>query len=699
MNAELKTLAELTGVLLSYHDGTGQLRECTPEALIHILQLLGVEIAGEEDASAALVRYRREQWETFVPPCLVAWDGAPAALSIQLPASEGGAYSVTLTLESGETRRVQGRLDEIEPAETALVDGVTYTRRVVSVPVGEHGYHELSIEAGGQRGTCSVFAAPLSAYRPQPNKRWGVFAPLYAMQRQGGTGIGDLADLRKTARWVGELGGSFVGTLPLLASYLDEPYEFSPYGPVSRMFWNELYLDLTSAPGLLTCTAAQKLMAGAPFANEAAELSALPQVDYRRQMALRRGVIDALAASAWDDASLRGELEAYQARSARVDDYARFRALTDTHRKVWRDWPEAQRAGRIAEGEVDEARRRYHVYAQYSMEAQLARLAHESGVTLYLDLPVGVHRYGYDTWRDREVFALGASAGAPPDGLFSEGQNWGAAPLHPWGLRKNRYRYFIDAVRAHLAHAGMLRVDHAMGLHRMYWVPEGYSGKDGVYVHYNAGEMYAILSIESHRQECAVTGEDLGTVPDYVRPSMERHGLSRLYVGMFSLPEYDGGPILPPPANVVASINTHDTPTWGGFWNGDDIDIRCEMGLIDAEQVAAERAGREQTFERLSSYLRSEGFLGPQEPATAASLMRAFTAYLAASDAELIIVTLEDLWLEEKPQNVPGTGPDERPNWQRKLSRELGEVLADPEVRALLEMVDQTRRAVAGGDA
>lgn len=685
-------MAEAAGILTRYHDGTGTLRESTPEALVQVLRILGIEIAGVDDAPAALQRFRRADWQELVPPCAVAWDDRPAEITLSLPVSEIGAYKVELVLESGEKRHIQGSLSDIVPRETAVVDGQTYVRRVLTVPVGVHGYHLAHVEVGSRSGETFIIAAPLSAYKPPAQKRWGLFAPLYAVHREEGTGIGDLGDLMRLSQWVGELGGSFVGTLPLLAAYLDEPYEYSPYGPVSRMFWNELYLDLASAPGLGQNAKAQKALASTSFASEAKALRALPLVEYRRQMALRRGVLDVMSEEAWASSQTRAEMETFLASKARAEDYAQFRAVTESHKKVWRDWPERQRDGRIMAGDYDERARRYHVYVQYAMEQQLARLSRESGVTLYLDLPVGVHSFGYDTWRDREVFANGAGAGAPPDALFSEGQNWGGAPPHPWGLRKSHYRYFIDSVRAHLEHAGMLRIDHALGLHRMYWVPDGASPKDGLYVHYQAGEMYAILSLESHRQQCAVTGEDLGTVPDYVRPSMQRHGLSRLYVGQFSVPSRPGESMYEPPRDVVASLNTHDTPTWAGFYEGLDVDDRQGMGLLDADEAKAEHVARREALARTAAFLRKQGFLAEVEEPDGETMMRAMTEFLAASDAELVIVTLEDLWMESQPQNVPGTPADARPNWRRKMQPSLETILGNRQAREILEMVHQTRK-------
>ncbi|HWN68772.1 MAG TPA: 4-alpha-glucanotransferase, partial [Haliangium sp.] len=308
MHPELQSLAEAAGILTSYYDGTGKLRESTPEALVQVLQILGIDIRNVEDAAAAHVRYRASTWRELVPPCIVAWDSGPAELALSVPMAEQGAFTIDLVLESGETRRIEGRLEHVMPRETATVDGQTYARRVVSVPVGVHGYHLARVQAGSRTGECFVIAAPLSGYRPPAEKRWGVFAPLYAVHRDDGTGIGDLADLMRLGRWVGSLGGSFVGTLPLLASFLGEPHDYSPYGPVSRMFWNELYLDLGTAPGMDRSASAQQALASAGFRGEAEALRELPLVEYRRQMALRRTVLDALSEDAWQSSALRSEM-------------------------------------------------------------------------------------------------------------------------------------------------------------------------------------------------------------------------------------------------------------------------------------------------------------------------------------------------------------------------------------------------------
>lgn len=698
----LHALAHEVGVLTSYHDYKGRLREARPDVLLRVLALLGLPIERADQAAEALRAHRRALWQTFIQPCAVAWDGDSVKLHLRVPQGMDDGCTVELVLESGETRRSSGHLRDVMLAETADIDGERHELRVVSIPVGQYGYHRARVEMARRSGECLVISGPTAGHRWQGRKGWGMFAPLYSVHREGGSGAGDLGDMMRLCRFTHEHGGSFVGTLPLLASFLAEPCEPSPYSPVSRLFWNELYLDLGTAPGLEICEDARRVLQSADFLARAEELRKLPLVDYRGQMAHKRAVLELLAEAAWGSDALRSEIAAYMKRHERADDYARFRAATEAQGRVWMDWPEPQRSGTLTDSDVDDRIRRYHLYVQYAMQAQLSRLDDAKTASLYLDLPVGVNRAGYDVWRERDVFVMAASAGAPPDPLFAEGQNWALPPLHPFRIREHGYRYFIDCIRHHVEHAGLLRIDHAMGLHRLYWIPEGVDTKDGIYVHYSAGEMYAIISLESHRHQCAIIGEDLGTVPDYLRPSMHHHGMSRLYVLQFSVPgsaessDPERARIAPPPAESIASLNTHDTPTFSGFWCGQDIDDFFALGVMKPEEAQAEHAGRKAACEATLRFLVKEGYLQPQDISESSAvdvsaIVGAVIQFLGASDAQLMLVNIEDLWLETRPHNVPGT-LDEHPNWRRKMRYTIDELMANPAIASLLDKLDEIRR-------
>jgi 4-alpha-glucanotransferase len=401
---------------------------------------------------------------------------------------------------------------------------------------------------------------------------------------------------------------------------------------------------------------------------------------------LKRGVLEeALRCLLRDSSERRADFENFIAAHPMARDYAAFRAKVERERKVWERWPAASRNGTLKAKDYDKKVFQYHLFVQWQAHEQMAALgekAQAGGPALYLDFPLGVNRDGYDVWREREVFALDASGGAPPDSFFTKGQNWGFPPLHPDGLRRQGYHYYIHCLRHHLRYARMLRIDHVMGLHRLYWIPQGFSSTEGLYVHYPAEEFYAILSLESHRHRAQIVGENLGTVPPYVNTAMAKHKIYGMHVTQFGWEGIASG-------NVV-SLNTHDTPTFAGFWHEADIQDRLDLGLLPEAEVISYRHARAQGRDALIAYLRSCGRLN-DEPPEAAAVLRAWLFDLAHSAADLTLVNLEDLWLEPLPQNVPGTW-EERPNWRRKTHFSLEEIRQMRSVIETLKTINEIRR-------
>jgi 4-alpha-glucanotransferase len=559
-----------------------------------------------------------------------------------------------------------------------------------------NGYHRLYVRIGALDLESYLFCAPVRAYAPDDHraKRWGLFCPLYALHSEHSWGAGDFSDLAELCAYTAELGGHAVATLPMLASFLDEPFNLSPYAPVSRIFWNEFYLDVEAIPDLQDCPAAKSIISST-FAGELRRLSSAPLVQYRELMALKRRVLEALAD--WllrQDSERRARLDLYSATHPAVQEYAAFRAKTEREGKSWLLWPAAGRDATLRPEDYQESAKNYHLYVQWQCEEQIAALRNKAGsrgVALYLDFPLGVNRDGYDVWRERELFALGMSGGAPPDGLFIKGQNWGFPPLHPEKIRQQGYRYYIECLRHHMQCAGILRIDHVMGLHRAFWVPDGFSASDGVYVHYRAPEFYAILNLESQRHQVQIVGENLGTVPDYVNQAMVRHNIHGMHVAQFGVHPEPARSLDETPPRVVASLNTHDTATFMGFWEGLDIDDRMNLGLLNEVQAENERRSRAAQRQALGQFLRSLGLIDGE---AAAAVLNGWLTYLAGQDEEFLLINLEDLWLEPAPQNVPGTWR-ERPNWQRKSRHSLEEIRDSEVLRTMLKSVSDIRRRMS----
>lgn len=374
-------------------------------------------------------------------------------------------------------------------------------------------------------------------------------------------------------------------------------------------------------------------------------------------------------------------------------DYARFRALDEARGESWSRWPARLRGGALRDADCRASLRHYHLYAQWLAHEQMAHLSQEArqqGVALYLDMPLGTHRDGYDAWRYQDLFALKASGGCPPDPVFTQGQDWGFAPLHPQRSREEGHAYMLAYLRHHLQQARMLRFDHVMGLHRLYWVPEGLPASHGAYVAYPAEEIYAMLSIESHRHQATIIGENLGTMPAEVNRSLERHGIAGMFVVQYEARPHPGPALRRIPEREVASLNTHDMPPFAAFWQGLDIDDRYALGLIRRRDLAGERRQRARICRSLARLTSRRG-RAARGRADARSVLRATLQHLGESDARWVLVNLEDLWLETESQNTPGTS-SERVNWRRKLRWTLEQLAAEPTWQELASALRRARR-------
>lgn len=695
----LRRLAHLHGVQTAYYDTSGRRQFASPESLLATLRVLGVPLTRPDAAPAAVRERHQALWQRGLEPVTVVWDDTRPQVELRLAATQAtGPVRCRLQDETDDVRQWDDNLDQLSTQQAVEVEGVPYVCKRLGLPAAlPWGYYRFTCTTATQEYTAWIICAPKRAYASQQTtaqRQWGVFIPLYALHSERSWGAGDFADLEALMSWVGGLHGGVIATLPLLSAFLDQPCEPSPYSPASRLFWNELYIDVPHAPGFHNCPAAQSLVASPDFHNAIQTLREAPLVDYHRQMALKRQVLEVLAehffaAPSQHQAAFQAYLDTHPA----AEDYARFRATGEHRRAPWPDWPARLRDGLLTSEDYEARAQRYHLYVQWVAHTQLRSLTEHgarAGVRLYLDLPLGVHAHSYDVWRHRDCFVPEATGGAPPDTVFTAGQNWGFAPLHPETIRSQGYGYFRAYLSHQLRHTGLLRIDHVMALHRLFWIPQGFEPRQGVYVRYAAEEFYAIVCLESHRHRVDIVGENLGTVPSYVNAAMARHRLQRMYVVQYEL--HPKAPrVLPPvPAQVVASINTHDMPPFAAYWQGLDLEDRRQRGLLDRDGLQRERRHLEELRSALGQFLHARGLLDAAA-ASEAALLSACLAYLSASPARVVLVNLEDLWLETESQNRPGTGP-ERPNWRRKTSYSLDELQHRPQVLAILRAVNRLRK-------
>ena len=568
-------------------------QEAHEESVLLALRALGAPVESARDVTSALAEKRQSLSRQSAEPVIVAWNGK---LTVKKKA--------TLTLEDGSS---------------------TWPRQK-PLP---YGYHRLQFDSKGKSTESLVISAPTRAHFPFSGTTWGAFAPVYALHSARSFGAGDLTDLESLVEWTSQRGGHVVSTLPLLATFLDAPFDPSPYSPISRLFWNEFYIDPAKVPEFAVSEEAQSLLAAGPSTRTTL-------VDYRETMRAKRRVLEALLQSFVADTGTARHQEFSRFLSENPDllAYARFRALND-------QLPSEQ----------------YHLYVQWLIQSQLRDLAarsRDADCLLYLDLPLGLHPRSFDASQYPHLFVAGMSGGAPPDPVFTSGQNWSFQPTHPHAMREDGYKYLIAYIRNHLRYASLLRIDHVMGLHRLFWIPEGMSGEQGLYVKYPAEEMYAILSLESHLANAGIVGENLGVVPPEVNRSMARHNIRQLYVAQYETAVGRGKSALrKPPSGCVASLNTHDMFPFQAFIDGMDIDARRKLGLLTARGAQAEKKERQRVKKALVRAFGKNVFEGCM-------------TFLEKSSASIVLQNLEDLWGETRPQNIPAT-TTEHANWQRRL--------------------------------
>jgi 4-alpha-glucanotransferase len=694
-STQLHRLAGLYNVSTVYQDMEGRQKQASDESLIVVLQSLQAPIQNIDDVSSALHYKEQQIWQQIIEPVIVLWENEPLCINLRLPQKQySPPIRALLTLENGEYFELCWKNEEILITTSISIEGTNYlSLRIFSQLKLPLGYHKISFIFPGQTAESLVICSPLKAFSPPSvnPKIWGAFVPLYALHSGKSWGAGDFSDLESLIKWLSGVGAGMVGTLPLLPSFFDSNFGPGPYMPASKLFWNEFYLDIERIPELERCPEAAELMNSPEFKKQIVTLQSSQRVDYIQQLNLKRKVLESLSECFFNDKPERYfDFVLYSESHPSLDDYANFRSAGETHGVNWENWPEQMRNGIFQNGDYPEKVKQYYQYTQWLAQEQIDTIsqnAKDNNLFLYMDLPVGVHPYSYDVWKEKTSFVSGINGGAPPDPVFTSGQNWSFPPLHPENIRKEGYHYVIKNLRHQLRQCGMLRIDHIMNFHRLFWIPEGMNNADGVYVGYKAEEFYAILTLESSRSKTIIIGEDLGMVPPEVRPMMEKHGIRRMFVGQYEM--ITENHINNIPSQAIVSLNTHDMFPFASFWNESDILERQKLKLLDSDKAKKELEERRQIKRTLLSMLQYKGLLDEfsQDPE---AILKAIVVLLASSQAFAYLINLEDLWLEIHPQNIPGTNKSS--NWSRKTRYNFEHFSKSSEVTTMLHKIDKARK-------
>nr|WP_157735520.1 4-alpha-glucanotransferase [Pseudofrankia inefficax] len=730
------------GVAAGYLDARDQPVAVAADAVRRVLELMGVDTA---DPAAALAAAQAAPWRRLGPPSVVVKASAPTAVTLRLPAGLAPeAVRCELVLADGAVLPVTAG-----PAgERREVDGAQLVARPAPLPAGlPLGDHVLRVRAGELESTTQVVAVPDRVPEPtwpaaspgqaagagspaeaEPSSRpggdggpgarmWGWMVQLYALRSAGSWGMGDYADLATLATWSGSAAGGRADVLlvnPLHAAAPTLPVQSSPYYPASRRFLSPLYLRPEDTPEYAAADAATRAAVdGHAAAAREAHLAADgfgELIDRDTVWKSKRAALELLFAGS-PGAGAAGA-------GAEVAEFALWCALAERHGADWRVWPAPLRdrepaALAAARSELAD-RVAFHHWLQARAEQQVAAAqaaAEAAGMRVGIvhDLAVGVDPAGADTWADRDAYAVGVSIGAPPDTFNQQGQDWGLPPWRPDRLAATGYAPLRRMIAAVLGRGGGLRVDHILGLFRLWWIPAGAGAGNGTYVRYDAEAMLGVLALEAAKAGALVVGEDLGTVEPTVATTLADFGVLGSSVLWFEN-DADGVPLPPAEwrARTMASVTTHDLPTAAGFLLGEHIRARAERGLL-ARPVAAETAEWRASRDALLAHLRAHGLLAPaSEPETGDELAPEVVQeaavgmhrLLVATPARIILAAPGDAVGDRHQPNLPST-VDSYPNWRLPVRDSDGrqvtleELMADERVARLVAVLAEAARQPA----
>ncbi|HEX4173598.1 MAG TPA: 4-alpha-glucanotransferase [Acetobacteraceae bacterium] len=679
----LNDLARRAGIAVEWNNFSGEPKVVAPDVLRRILDALGLPTATRGDLLHSRKQLQRRSTVQALPPLITATAGRPTRLDV----GAGESQMAQLRLENGAARDVS-----LMPVRGRL--------RVPAV--SEAGYHRLQID--GRELVLAV--APSRCHTIDdavPDARlWGIATQVYALCRPGDGGIGDVAGVAALAQAAGARGADALALSPLHALFGADPSRFGPYAPSSRLFLNPLHASAELVFGRERVT---KMLQADGFAHSFEELEAARLIDWpaaaKAKVQLFRALFDSFIEDSGDDCPLHLDFASFRAdRGQLLLQHAVFETLHAVQSAAgvgdWRQWsadlrdPDSAAVAVFAASHEHEVM--FHCFLQWIADRSLRAAqdrAHDAGMRIGLigDLAVGMDRAGSHAWSRQSDILGGLSIGAPPDLFNPRGQDWGLTSFSPRALIGGGFAAFIATLRAVLRNMGGVRIDHAMGLTRLWLVPEGADPADGAYLAYPLTDLLRLLALESQRHRAIVIGEDLGTVPEGFRATLETAGVHGMRVLWF---ERNGQGFAAPGAwdhSAVAMTSTHDLPTVAGWWHGSDITTRAACGRlgvgVNEEDLADERNGdRNALWRAFVANGKAQGDAPP--PEVTEPVVDAALSFVSATPSPLCLPPIEDLLGIEQQPNLPGT-VDEHPNWRRRLAAHVDAVLDEPDIAQRVE--------------
>ncbi|NBA93376.1 4-alpha-glucanotransferase [Pseudomonas sp. R5(2019)] len=680
----LEYLARHAGLSVDWIDANGQPQRVRPQVLRQVLAGLGHPADSLDEIEKSLRSLEEVGKSVSLPPLLTVDLGRQLKLGRWFAAHS----HCQVLLEDGSQHETQ--LDEHAALSHAI-------------PIG---YHQITIE----RQAFTVAVAPARCYSmadaldSEAPRAWGLSAQLYSLRREGDGGFGDTQALELLARSAAERGVDALAISPMHAMFSSDAHRYSPYSPSSRLFFNSLY----AAPGEILGERAVRLaIEQAGLDAELQRLEQLPLIDWPAATTAKQTLLRQLFNDFnRGDNPLTSDFDSFrQAGGEALENHCRFEALqaecaAKGSAQDWRQWhsdwhdPRSEAIAEFSRTHADEVR--YYAFCQWlvarSLErAQQAARAGGMRIGLIADLAVGADGAGSQAWSRQDELLSELTVGAPPDILNRAGQSWGISAFAPEGLQRHGYRAFIEMLRANFAHAGGLRIDHVMGLQRLWVIPRGNSPRDGAYLNYPLDDLLRLLALESVRHQAIVLGEDLGTVPDGLREKLAARAILGIRVLLFE--QYHTGyfkPILQWPDNALATSTTHDLSTLNGWWRSRDIDWYRDLKLIDAPGEQHWRETRQHERQGLRNVLAQDSHNFKDNAEETDQVIDASIRFLGHTRAPLVLIPLEDLLGIEEQPNLPGTTAG-HPNWCRRFALPSVDLLDDEDAARRLELLAQAR--------
>lgn len=727
--------ADKKGIARNFIDATNVFTTILPQSRLAALGAMGYPVHDIPKLEEIALREERQFYERIIEPVLVIRDGDKPFIFIKTKASLSSEATILWKIEKEDGSIIQDKvlLEEIEIADYKVVQGVEYDIRRFICPFLPHGYHKFSCIIEDNKDIykskeMSLIFTPVQCYKPREmvegKKIWGVSVQLYSLRSKYNWGVGDFHDLSQLLTYIARAGGHFVGLNPLHAGYPanPDPDMVSPYSPSSRKWLNIVYIHIEDIPEFIASKEALAFVKTKEFIKELKELRDCEYVNYRKVLDLKLKVLKILFNSfrVDDKRSNRGKkfLEFLKQGGQSLIDMATFDALQayfyaqGINAWGWPAFPKEYQKASLPFVEAwrkkHEAEVRFYCYLQFIAAEQLENAflqAKKEGMLLgtYRDLAVGVSEGSSDIWADPDnIFRGKTSVGAPPDVLGPQGQSWGLPPMDPAALYETGYREFIDLYKANMKSCGALRIDHAAGLYRMWWVPPENRPTNGAYVAQPMHDLLGIIALESHRNKCLIIGEDLGTIPMELRVGLKEAGIYS-YKLFFGERAWDGGFIAPKDYEPLAmsALTTHDMPTLKGWWNNYDLALGQELGVYSSLEAGRIGADRDNAKQRILDSLHGLCSVGSEVPSNAndvkdmtEDLVLGLEVHMCRGSCALFSSQLEDWIGVLKPVNVPGTFR-EYPNWRRKLTENLDVIFAKNFVNKLTKAMTEARDKVS----